>query len=362
MAGFHRLRVAFVAPPWYPVPPLGYGGIERVVYLLAQALARRGHDVTVFGRPGLADDVKVVTLAEPEWQTELGGYGERHRLATFLTRVHMQLRTRRFDVVHDHNQSTGLAMAIAAQLPCPVVTTIHGRLEEAEIDFFKETGTESALVAISRAQRSQAPDLPWSAVVHNAVPADELIASANKQDYLVQLARIAPDKGQHLSIQIAREVGLPLVLAGKISEGEGSYFEGRIQPHLGERVTWLPEVAGAEKAWLLARARAMLFPIQWEEPFGMAVVEAMASGTPVLAMARGAMPEIIDAGQTGLLGNSVEELIELFPRLAEIDPHMCAQVSRRRFSAAAMAARYERVYEQALLACHIPAGSRVPSS
>ena len=233
MAGFHRLRVAFVAPPWYPVPPLGYGGIERVVYLLAQALARRGHDVTVFGRPGLADDVKVVPLAEPEWQTELGGYGERHRLATFLTRVHMQLRTRRFDVVHDHNQSTGLAMAIAAQLPCPVVTTIHGRLEEAEIDFFKETGTESELVAISRAQRSQAPDLPWSAVVHNTVPADELTASANKQDYLVQLARIAPDKGQHLSIQIAREVGLPLVLAGKIAEGEGSYFEGSPAPPRG---------------------------------------------------------------------------------------------------------------------------------
>lgn len=343
------LRVALVAPPWYPVPPSGYGGIERVVYVLARELARRGHAVTVFGRPGSAGDLPVAALAEEGWAQDLGGPDEALRLETYLTRVYRRLRQGSWDVVHDHCSTMGVAIGLAAA-PGPLVATLHGPVSTAQAEFLAEVDDEVGLIAISRAQQLTASQLRWSAVVHNAAPLEELAFSAEKEGYLLQLARISPEKGQHLSIEIARAVGLPLVLAGKVGEEACArdYFETSVRPALGEDVVWLPRVGGQRKAQLLARARAMLFPVQWAEPFGIAVIEAMASGTPVLALSRGAMPELIEPGVGGFLADSPAELIELLGHLGEIDPQRCAESARRRFSAETMAAAYERTY-QALL-------------
>jgi glycosyltransferase involved in cell wall biosynthesis len=340
--------VALVAPPWYPVPPSDYGGIERVVYLLARELTRRGHRVTVFGRPG-AGDMPIAALADESWAEDLGGPDEAVRLEAYLTRVHRRLRQGHWHVVHDHCSTMGVAIGLAAAAG-PLVATLHGPVSNAQAEFLAEVDDEVGLVAISHAQQVGAPSLRWSGMVHNAAPLEELAFSAENDGYLVQLARISPEKGQHLSIEIAREVGLPLILAGKIGEETSArdYFRTMVLPSLGEDVVWLPQVGGHRKAQLLGRARAMLFPVQWAEPFGIAVIEAMASGTPVLALSRGAMPELIEPGVGGFLAESKAELIELVGHLHEIDPHRCAESARRRFSAKSMAAAYERTYQAAL--------------
>lgn len=340
-----RLRVVQVAPPWYPIPPGGYGGIERVIHLLAGGLRRLGHEVVVLGRSGVGAE-GVVDLAEEDWSKDLGGVDQAPRLQTYLHRVHAWLRDREVDVVHDHNSVQGVGLAVEAGF-CPLlVATAHGPLTPAEMDFYREIGDQAHLVAISEAQRKQAPEVRWLGVAHNAVDVEELDLPDHKEDYLVQLARISPDKGQHVAIEIAKRVGHELVLAGKVAEDSKSrrYFRREIEPHLGSGVTWIEDVAGAEKARLLAQARAMVFPIQWEEPFGIAVVEAMASGTPVLATPRGAMPELIEAGVTGWLGETVDDLVERFAEVEQIDPMACARSARDRFSPERMAASYERAY------------------
>jgi glycosyltransferase involved in cell wall biosynthesis len=339
-----------VAPPWYPVPPADYGGIERVVYLLGRELLRRGHQVTTFGQSAGAPDLHVRGLACEAWTDHLGGSDEAVRWATYLSRVHREIRQGDFDLIHDHCATMGVAMALAAHGGLPIFSTQHGPVTPAEADFYGEVDDEVGLIGISRAQEAASPGLRWQAVVYNAVWVDELVFSAEKEEYLVQLARISPEKGQHVAIEIARALGLPLILAGKVGEEPSceEYFETRIKPALGRGVKWLENVGGTRKAGLLARARAMLFPIQWEEPFGIAVIEAMASGTPVLAISRGAMPELIEPGVTGFLGTDAEDLIGAFQDLNEIDPQRCAESARRRFSPEAMAAGYESAYRAAL--------------
>jgi glycosyltransferase involved in cell wall biosynthesis len=344
------LRVALVAPPWYPLPPADYGGIERVVYLLGRELLRRGHLVTTFGQRACAPDLPVSSLAPEAWSEDLGGRDEAVRLATYLSRVQREIRKGTFDLVHDHCATLGVAIELAARSGLPVFSTQHGPVTAAEADFYAEVDGEVDLIAISRAQEAASPRLRWRAVVYNAVSLDELSFSAEKDDYLIQLARISPEKGQHVAIEIARAVGLPLLLAGKVGEEPAAqeYFQTRIEPALGEGVRWLENVGGEHKATLLARARAMLFPIQWDEPFGIAVVEAMASGTPVLAISRGAMPELVEPGVTGFLGADAEALIDAFQHLSEIDPQRCAESSLRRFSPETMATAYESAYRAAL--------------
>jgi glycosyltransferase involved in cell wall biosynthesis len=348
--GSMPMRVALVAPPWYPVPPADYGGIERVVYLLGRELLRRGHQVTTFGRRPCAPDLPVRGLADEAWSGDLGRRNEPVRMATYLTRVQRELSKGNFDLVHDHCGTLGVAIELAANGEHLIFSTQHGPVTAAEADFYSEVDDEVGLIAISRAQEAASARLHWHAVVHNAISLDELTFSAEKDDYLIQLARISPQKGQHVAIEIAQAVGLPLLLAGKVGEEPPAqdYFETRIKPALGKGVRWLENVGGEHRATLLARARAMLFPIQWDEPFGMAVVEAMASGTPVLAISRGAMPELIEPGVSGLLGADAQALIDAFGDLSEIDPHACAESARRRFSPETMATAYEAAYRTAL--------------
>lgn len=338
-----------IVSPWYPVPPVGYGGIELMAYNLARELQLRGHQVCVIGQQGSKGPFEVAAVAPESWSEQLGTRDQQPRESLFLHRAYHLVRRRAFDVIHDHSGLTGILLGASSGLDTPIVATLHGDLTEAEGDFLAAVDRDIHLVAISRSQQAQVADVNWRRVVYNAVDPAEYNPVCNldeKEYYLFQLARVTPSKAQHLAIEVARRVGLRLVLAGKV-EDEG-YFEKEIKPHIGDRVTWYENVVGAEKARLLAHARAMIFPIQWEEPFGLAMVESMVSGTPVIAMARGAASELVEPGITGFLAEDLDGLVEAYGRIGEIDLERCVKRASDRFGPGQMADGYQSVYERAI--------------
>ena len=344
-----RLRVAVIAPPWYRLPPRGYGGIELVVSLLVRALRARGDEVVVVGAE--SSEPGTIELAPAAWETDLGRrYGPVREL-TYLARVSTVLRRQGpFDVVHDHSGFAGLLATILMDL-APVVHTVHGSLGEPERTFYRTLCGRADLVAISTAQRVSAPGLPWLSTVHNAVDTDSLftVPPGDKGGYLLCLARICPEKGQHVAIEVARRTGHRLVLAGKVEPTPEAelYYQTAVAPHVdGSAVIYHRNVFGRAKSQLLARATALVAPIAWQEPFGLSVVEAMASGTPAVSYARGAAVELIENGVTGFAvkPDDVEAMTAAVLATAEIDPQRCAHTARRHFNPERMADKYHGVY------------------
>ena len=346
-----RRRIAIIVSPWYPVPPSGYGGIELMAYNLGRELTNRGHHVTILGGQGSRGPFESLALAPESWTPQLGTIDELPRQNLFLYRAYETVRRRAFDIIHDNSGLTGILIAAQARLQAPVVATLHGALRESEGDFLRTVARQVHLVAISRAQQAMVTGVEWRGVVHNAIDPAEyspVTKPEEKENYLVSLARINPDKGQHVAIEVAKRLNVPLVLAGKVDVAAERYFEEKIKPELSGQITWRENVEGEEKATLLARAKALLFPIQWEEPFGLAMVEAMVSGTPVIASPRGAAPEIVEPGVTGFLAEDADEMVAAYERLKEIDLARCAEVAAKRFGPATMADGYESVYERAI--------------
>jgi len=340
-----------IVSPWYPVPPSGYGGIELMAYHLARELQLRGHEVSVIGQQGSKGPFETIAIAPESWSNQLGTRDHVPRETLFLYRAYELVRRRAFDVVHDHSGLPGIMLAASSRLQAPVVATLHGDLTEAEGEFLGAVDHRVHLVAISRAQEALVAGVDWRRVVYNAVdPADytPITNLDEKHNYVLQMARISPTKGQHIAIDVARRIGVPLVLAGKVDNDSCDYVEKEIKPHLGNGVTWHENIEGEDKQHLLSRARAMLFPIQWEEPFGIAMVEAMVSGTPVIAMARGAANEIVEPGVTGWLARDAEGLVEAYSRLGDIDLDRCVKRAGERFGPTQMADGYQSVYERAI--------------
>ena len=344
-----QYHIAVVAPPWYPVPPSGYGGIELVVHLLVQGLRQRGIRTTLFAAEGSGHDA--VTLSPQHWVGDLGHTYHEHREMTYLARVMDELNDRDVGLIHDH---CGVASPLVlSQLGLPVLHTVHGPIYEPTRALYESLNTRVSLAAISASQRATAPHLGWAGTVHNAVDIDSLKVArqSDKEDYLLCLARISPEKGQHLAIEVAQRSGRRLVLAGKVGEAEADrrYFEEQIKPHINSTdVIYLENISGDHKATVLAQASCLLAPVQWDEPFGLAMVEAMASGTPCLAFARGAVPELIDHGATGFICHDLDEMVDSVSRAGEIEPEACAQIARTRFSPQAMADAYISLYETLL--------------
>ena len=305
-----------------------------------------GHAVTVFGAQG--SEGEVTMLADAAWSHDLGGQAEAARQATYLARVYAAMSGRSFDVIHDHTGFEGLLLAIQSGLAPVVVHTIHGELTEPMVTFYKEVDDRARLCAISLSQAASAPNVALAGIVHNAVELPTAPPSATHERYLIEVARITPDKGQHLAIQVAQRAGRKLILAGKVERsGEGlRYFEEQVEPFLSPTVEYYPNVAGAQKARLISRAAAGIFPLQWAEPFGLAMVECMVAGTPVLALRSGSTPELIAEGVTGFLAEDADDLVEGANRLDEIDRMQCATVARERFSPRHMAERYVAVYRR----------------
>jgi glycosyltransferase involved in cell wall biosynthesis len=344
-----RLRIAMLAPPWIPVPPPGYGGIEEVLSLLCDALVDQGHDVELFCAPGSRSKATVRPLLDaphPE-SIERAIFEADHTARAFDAVEAAAAGGGPFDVIHDHSGYTALGMA--NRIGPPLVHTVHGPFDNDTTSYYAAQGHKGAIVCLSRTQAGAAPDpAEIAGVVPNPIDFDSWPLGEEKEDFLLWVGRFVPEKGPHRAIEVARQANRPLVLAGVVQPRHERFFAEEVQPHIdGSRVRYIGEVGGVQKQRLFADAYAFLMPIRWPEPFGMVMVESLAAGTPVLAFPEGAAPEIVEDGVTGFLVDDEEAMARAVERAGELDPHRCRQGAER-FAPHRVAGAYEEVYRQTL--------------
>jgi glycosyltransferase involved in cell wall biosynthesis len=346
-AGFPEspLRIAMLAPPWIAVPSPGYGGVESVVSTLTEALVRRGHDVTLFCAPGSASHATVVTLLKATHPDRIErSLFEVDHVAQAFDQIDRAGDDQRFDVIHDHCGFTGLAMA--DRIATPLVHTLHGPFTADTAAFYAKHGHKAKLVGISRAQLASAPpNLGPIESIPNPIDMRAWPLHERKGDYLLWVGRMTPEKGPHRAIAAARAIDVPLVLAGVIQPGQQEFFDREVAPHIdGSHVRFVGEIGGSVKQSMFGRARGLLMPIRWDEPFGMVMVEALASGTPVIAFREGAANELVVDGKTGYLVNDERAMADAIGQLSRIDPRDCRDWVSRHCDGEAVATAYESVF------------------
>jgi glycosyltransferase involved in cell wall biosynthesis len=338
------MRIALVAPLYESVPPKLYGGTERVVSYLAEELVELGHRVTLFASGDSITRAELVPIVPAALR--LAGYKDPLAYHV-LTLGKLQARIDDFDVVHHH--ADYLHFPTSRALGHPHVTTLHGRLDLPELmPLFRQFG-DAPLVSISHAQRAPLADANWQATVHHGVPLDLYAPSEVSSEYLVFIGRISPEKRVDRAIEIAAKAKLPLKIAAKVDPADREYFEAEVKPLLGHaHVEFVGEINDAAKAELLRQARALLFPIDWPEPFGLVMIEAMACGAPVIAWPCGSVPEIITPGENGYVVASIDDAVAAVQGLEPSIRRRCRRTFEERFSASRMAKEYLRVYERLL--------------
>jgi glycosyltransferase involved in cell wall biosynthesis len=339
------IKIAVLAPVWFAVPPTGYGGIEWIVSLLADGLADAGHDVTLFASGDSRTKAKLASVFREAPSRQIGRtYWElQHALSCFA-------RAGEFDVINDHTGMLGATLG--ATTSTPVVHTVHGPLNGEPGEIYERIGSiapEVGLISISMNQRKPKPDLNWIANCPNALDFSVYPSKPHRGDYLLFLGRLSPDKGAHRAVAVAMEAGLPLKIAGKMQEPkEREYFHELVEPHLINGNEYLGEVTHGEKVELLQNARATLFPIEWEEPFGLVMIESMACGTPVIATRRGAVPEVIEDGRSGIIVDNYRQMPAALAAADELDPSELRRYVEEEFSPERMVRDYVGAYEQML--------------
>ncbi len=335
------MHVAMVAPPYFSIPPEAYGGIEEVVGDLTRALIARGHRVTLVGAGRDRTPAKFLRTYDEPPTDQLGEpLPELHHAAAAA----QLLADLDVDVIHDHTLAGPLT---AASRPAPTVATMHGPMDGELGDYFRQLGTTVSLVAISDAQRALAPDLSWVATVRNGIDVASFPFQQAKEDWVLFVGRFNPDKAPHLAIDAAQAAGRRIVLAGKLNEAaEEEYFETAIRPRLGPTVDYVGEVDATAKRELYAKAACLLFPVQWPEPFGMVMIEAMACGTPVVALDGGSVPEVVVDGTTGIICATAEDLPAAIAKAGQRRPEACRAHVEQHFDLTHMAEGYERVYRR----------------
>jgi len=336
------MRIAQIAPPWIAVPPAGYGGTEWVVKHLCDGLVAHGHEVHLYATGDSDTAAELHALFPAQMPGEIGRtpYDARHA-SWALDAV---ARDGAFDVVHDHSGFLGIAFG--GDLRRRMVHTVHCAFDPAAYGFYEQFRDAVDYVSISDFQRTLGPaGMRWTATVYNALPVDDWPYRERKDDYLLAFGRVCEDKGFHLAIEVARRTGRRLLMAGVVQEWYRDYFERRVAPEVDdEQIVYLGEVSDAEKRDLFAGASAFLFPILWPEPFGIVMIEAMAAGTPVIALRAGSVPEVVDDGVAGFVCDDVDGMVAAVGRLAEIDADACRVSVAERFGVDAMATGYETVY------------------
>lgn len=334
------MRIAQVAPLAESVPPSGYGGTERVVSWLTEALVRRGHDVTLFAS---ADSTTSADL-EPMSPRAMRGVDARPFETRMIAEVYR--RADEFDVIHCHTDYLGLPLA--ERVDTPTVLTLHGRLDLPGLPLVFLAFPDVSYISISDSQRAPIPDMHWVATVYHGLPLHEYPFHAEADDYLLFLGRIAREKAPERAIHIAIEAGVPLKIAAKVDPADREYYETMVRPLLDHPlVEFLGEVNGARKMELLGRARALLSPIDWPEPFGLVMIESLACGTPVIARRRGSVPEILRDGETAIIRETDAELREAVEHVARIDRRRCRAEVEQRFTDERMVDAYLEIYDAA---------------
>ena len=342
------MRIAQVAPLWEAVPPSGYGGIELVVGLLTDELVRRGHEVTLFA----SGDSTTLAKLDPGCDIAL----RKKDLVTSDYVIYEQLlmgkvfdRAAEFDIIHSHVDYA--ALPYASLTKTPVVFTTHFIIDPVMAEIFKANRQQNFL-SISDSQRRNDLNLNYRATVYNAIAVDRFKfhpQSDSEAPYLAFLGRMGKVKGPHLAIEIAKRSGWKLKMAGKVDFRNEAFFKAEVEPHIdGEQIQFIGEADHDTKNELMGKAAATLFPIDWEEPFGLVMPESMASGTPVIALNRGSVPEVVQDGKTGFVCQSIEACAAAVDRISEIDRQACRTYVENRFATTRMVDDYESVYRQLL--------------
>ena len=359
------MRIGQIAPPWIAIPPKNYGGTEHVIYQLVEEQVAQGHDVTLFAPGDAKTSARLVSFfpqsllaAGESWQAHLKAYYHFHCAVEYI-------KEHKFDVVHTHLSSAAdlYLFPLMASLSTPHVTTLHSRfpfdrapksrLGRAD-EYYMRWISEVPMVAISQSAKAEAPkDLCIVDVVHHGLSMEEFRPTRKRQgDYFAWLGRFVPEKGTHLAIEAAKQAGVPLVLAGTIDRYVKEalrYFHEEIEPQIDDKqIKYIGPANMKQKLNLFSGARGFLNPIEWEEPFGMVMIEAMAFGCPVISFTRGAAPEIVVDGKTGFLVRNVDEMVQSIPRIDEIDREATRAHVEEHFSARVMAKNYTKIYKQVM--------------
>ena len=336
------MRIAQVAPLYESVPPKYYGGTERVVSYLTEELVRQGHDVTLFASGDSETKAHLVAACRRSLRMD------KHcvdRLAHHMLMLeNVVQRAAEFDIVHFHTDYLHFPLSRREQITH--VTTLHGRLDLPDLVPLYQEFREMPVISISNGQREPLPWANWQATVYHGLPADMYQFRDKTGTYLAFLGRVSPEKRVDRAIEIAKQVGIPLKLAAKVDRVDKDYFETVVEPLLRPFVEFVGEIGEGEKEEFLSNAYALLFPIDWPEPFGLVIIEAMACGTPVIAYRGGAVPEVMEEGHTGFTVEGLEDAVEAVRRVPELSRKRCREVFEKRFTAARMAHDYVQVYER----------------
>ena len=341
------MRIAQVAPLYEAVPPGAYGGTERVIAMLCDGLVASGHEVTLFG-PETSETAAKLEAFDLPLRDRLTA----EQLVDLAPHLHLEMlaelyrRAEEFDVVHSHLDVWTLPFTQLSRVP--TVLTMHGRLDLGHLRDVLPRYSSVPLVSISDDQRRAVADLDlaWAATVYNGLDFSAYQDVTHDPDgYLAFVGRIAEEKGPLAAIEISRRSGLPLRMAAKVDPLDEDYYEQEVRPQMGSDVDFIGEIVEQDKPAFYAGARATLFPSDWPEPFGLVMIESLAAGTPVIALRRGSVPEVIEDGVTGFVCDDVDAMVRATERIGEIDPEECRRKAER-FSGAAMCRGYERVFER----------------
>ncbi len=336
------MRIAQVAPLAESVPPKLYGGTERVIAWLIDELVALGHDVTLFASGDSRTRAKLVPACPRGLR--LGRPRPDPMAASAALLSDLAEHAAEFDVIHCHLE--WLHLPLLTRLRKPFVTTLHGRLDLPGITDIVRRHPDAPFISISDDQRRPVPGAWWLETIHHGLPERSLRPKFSPGSYLAFLGRLSPEKGPEAAIRIARDAGLPLRIAAKMPRAERGYFKDRLEPLIdGDQIAIVGEVDDGAKEQFLGDAAALLFPIDWPEPFGLVMIEAMACGTPVIAFRNGSVPEVIDDGESGFIVDTEEEAVRAVRQIGGMDRRAVRAAFERRFTSGRMARDYLQAYE-----------------
>jgi len=342
-----KLKIAQIAPLWFPIPPKKYGGIERIIYYLTEELTKKGHEVTLFAPGNSKTKAKLIALAEKglisknvpwfDWWWNNFNHSVAFEMAN------------KFDVIHCHWNILGAFFQ--RFIKTPVVFTLHNSPLPSDhrwkiFDYYKK---DLNVVFISKKQQKNSPvrfKKEW--VVHNGIDIKNFPFGSNPENFFLWVGRISPAKGTHVAAEVAKKIGVNLVLAGQLQSHHQEYFEKKVRPLLSKKIKYVGELTQKQLASLYKKAKALLYPIEWQEPFGLVIVESMACGTPVIAFDKGSIPEIIENGKTGFVVNNTNEMIKAVRLIDKIKRKDCRERVEKNFTYQRMVSNYEKVYNEIL--------------